>query len=119
MQKIFFSYEWRKRGVSKSEIAIFTIFRKKSLISNTNFSILENDFLKICLLETVISNLILKNNWGYPRGAVCVRGGGLVVRACYRGCYVLMHSKPSFEIKSEITVFEIRGYCFRDYRIRG
>jgi len=40
--------------------------RKKSLISNTDFSNLENDFLEICLLETVISNLILKNPWGLP-----------------------------------------------------
>jgi len=34
---------------------------KKSLISNADFSNLENDFLEICLLETVISNLISKN----------------------------------------------------------
>ena len=53
---------------------------EKSLISNTDFSNLENDFLEICLFETVISNLILKNPWGLPRppfpgcvyGSVCV-----------------------------------------------
>jgi len=34
---------------------------EKSLISNTDLSNLENDYLEICLLETVISNLISKN----------------------------------------------------------
>jgi len=40
--------------------------RKKSLISNMNFSNLKNDFLKICLLEMVILNLISKKPWDLP-----------------------------------------------------
>jgi len=73
------------------------------LISNTDFSILENDFLKICLIKTIIS----KNPGATPDpsgdvGAVCGGewwGGG--------GGHVIGHSKLDFEIKLEITVFEI------------
>ncbi len=48
-------------------------------VINTDFSNLENDFLKICLLETVISNLILKKPLGLP-GPQGVWGGGVCVR---------------------------------------
>ncbi len=50
--------------------------RKKSLISNTDFSILKNDYLEICLLE-----FNLEKPMGPPqylRGGLCVGcvGGG-------------------------------------------
>jgi len=52
-------------------------------------------------------------------GSVCVGGGsgakgGGWLGACYRGCYG--HSKPGFEIKFEITIFEIQDYRFRDWQ---
>jgi hypothetical protein len=91
-----------------------TVGWKKSLISNTDFSNLENDFL----LELVIS----KKPWGIhgplpPGGGVCgvgvgLRGGELVGR--HVECYV--HSKPGLEIKFEIAVFEIRDNRFQDIR---
>jgi len=71
-----------------------------------------------------MSNLISKKPWGLPRppppgvcGSVCEWGGGwsgvkgwgvgwgVGWEACYRGCYG--HSKPGFDIKFEITFFEI------------
>ncbi len=43
-----------------------SILEKKSLISNTDFLILQNNFLKICPLEMVILNLIFFFKLGLP-----------------------------------------------------
>jgi len=57
-----------------------SIRSEKSLISNTDFSNLENDYLEICLHKMLISNLISKNPWGFPGPpGVCM---GLCVFVC-------------------------------------
>ncbi len=61
---------------------------EKSLISNTDFKNFENGLLEICLLETVISNLISKKPWG------CVR-----------------HTDPHIVRNSENSVFRRALVC--------
>jgi len=84
-------------------------FRSKSCrnqrnkVINLEYGLLENDFIKSCPLETVISKK--PGATPDPTGCVWGMGGGVVVWACYRGLYG--HSKPGFEIKFEITIFEI------------
>jgi len=81
-----------------------------------DFSILENNFLKIYLLDMVISNLIpAPSGMGACVGCLwgCLWGVWGVVSESYRGCYD--HSKLGFKIKIEITVFKILDYCFQDY----
>jgi hypothetical protein len=79
---------------------------RKSLISNTDFSILENNFLEIFLLKTVNLNLISKNFLGHPGSPRGWWWWEHVISGCYG------HSKPGFKIKFEITIFEIRDYRF-------
>jgi len=78
---------------------------EKSLISNTDFSKIANDLLEFNLEKTLG---LTRTPRGVGGCVGCVGGWSGVkgYEECYRGCHG--HSKPGFEIKFEITVFEVK-----------